>query len=94
MALKINSGSKTLPHISEWNIGEEWPGSIRGEFARNVLEITANGDELNMIVLNFAGIPKLNNSDAYRGETSLTWYGDDARFIVSALQSCPHLKRW
>ena len=58
-----------------WHVGEKY---VFGIFADYVIEIQADGDELEYIKNNFTNIP-------YSNKRVVNWKGDIAKFIVRNL---------
>lgn len=63
-----------------WNNGE--PKPIKHNQVVDVVEVFASGDELKFIRLAFTGIP---DCPMLREDLGITWFGDDAKFIVAHL---------
>jgi len=60
-----------------WHTGEPFP--VRGRDVRLVVEIQADGEELDTIIRQITGIPQTVFKSSRR------WFGDDARFIAANL---------
>lgn len=66
----------STPGLVSWHVGEK----LNTKHATHeVKEIYADGDELSFILQNVEGIPRA------KGQRSMRWYGDHARFIVANL---------
>ena len=83
MALYISYASRDREyHVQDFDPARgckaETKYAIRGT-ARGVESVQADGDELEYIMKNFAGIPTCVNNRV------VSWYGDHAKFIVGNL---------
>jgi len=67
--------TKTL----QFHIGNEIAYQRFSEIANDVVNIQADGDELNLIYDSFSNIPK---PTSIHRNPCVTWYGDIAKFIV------------
>lgn len=80
MVMVVVVGYKTQPEeqkqkVFDWHIGETINPALR---SADVQSLTADGHELEWINHHFSNIPM------HKGRV-VTWYGDIAKFIVSAL---------
>lgn len=58
---------------------------INPELVRSVL---VTGLELKFILNNFTGLPFAKLRDQLTENTDMSWFGDDAKFIVEGAQPC------
>lgn len=75
MALFIATKSGNPPGGRPYHVGTsyDWP------MPNNVIDVQADGDELEYILRHFKGIPRHNSKRVQ------TWFGDHAKFIVEHL---------
>lgn len=67
------------PIEQTWHIGKNYSRTLKAVGRYTVVEIQADGDELEFIRHNVSSIPFIN------GVRVMNWYGDIARTIVHAL---------
>ena len=72
MALEIQTGKRWY----NWHVGQD--PLFHNAMISEIKEISADGDELEKIRAEITGIPMST-------KRVVTWYGDDARFIVANL---------
>ena len=76
MYIRAKTGN-TFAELTWW-VGGDRPLAIEDVIL--VVEVQADGDELAYIKRNFENLPMRVN------KPEVTWYGDDARFIVGNIQ--------
>lgn len=72
------NGTVETSNEKYWHIGERNP--VEYQEIRQVVEVQADGDELEYILKHFKGIPTVDNCSVVR------WFGDDAKFIANHLK--------
>lgn len=72
----ISDDIRVHPIEAKWRIGEVKGLDAISKALYKHMYITADGDELKLILESVEGIPKTKSN-------SQTWFGDDARFIMS-----------
>lgn len=73
---------KGMTHDKRWHIGtkfDTWDQSL--ERLKLLVEVQADGDELDFISVQYSNIPMVARNRIVR------WFGDDAKFIVANLPS-------
>lgn len=83
MAIFIKNNSK---RSVIWHLGQPVPTIVKDEGVDNINHIVVDGDELANILAVFVNLPCYRFDDKKDYGTrayTMTWYGDQAKFIVS-----------
>jgi hypothetical protein len=76
--LKIVTTNQFGQKSWDWHL---YDGCLDDVSVQHVKEVRADGGELAVILRNISGIP------VKRGEGTMSWFGDDAKFIVVAMEA-------